>query len=391
MADTPENMPSSDSDAVGTNPLSGNEHAPVAHTSDTTGNTAENTATANSGVPATPVAAGTSEPVKKSSFGRFLVYGFAALGALVVLLVASSIIYVKYFSGKSTKIDQADMIDTIMTRNYGKYSDAQKAWKYVSDSNQTYLVRVVQQAKIEGKDDSESDQLYFVAAGEPTDKANGTAFYGVFAIKVGENPKEGLVEISQATYFSSPELLTPERVHFEAIANNQWAWVIKEQDAADPKTNVVHVTNVMLTPMGNQIVEIARFPGSIDSDPGMDCALANERHADWSAKMELMQAAHGSDDTEDTSKDADVQNTDSADANDTIAPEPMRCNHAKWTYTLKSSGTDIPAPLMIKGGGMINGEKIGDKTWKIIFDTKGKVYTVPDDLSQYMYIDEDGD
>jgi len=186
---------------------------------------------------------------KRRSWKRFVLYVFAALGVLAILLVGLA----WYHASQGpvlVKIDEAASIDESMTRNYGKYAPDKKGYLYVDQSNEPYLVRVVQQARIEAV--GASDELYFVTSGTSL-SGTGSQFYGVFQIRSDGKDGDGLVEVAEPARYDTAAPVTPEKVRFEALSETTWGWVIKTQSGLNPKQERVIVTNVVLAPHGDRI------------------------------------------------------------------------------------------------------------------------------------------
>lgn len=304
-------------------------------------------------------------PKAPKRWRRYLIYTLALLGVLLLALVA----IVVYENGKPklTAIDETETIDSVMSRNYGRYSDEHKGWLYVGEGNRTYLVRVVQQAK--PADGPNGEELYFVTSGAPLDGAPG-ALYGVFQVRAGSTKEDAgkLFEISSPHRYEGTTPLTPENVRFEALSENLWAWVIKVQDGSDPKLSLVTVNNVVLAPRGDDIAVLAWFKGSLASDPGIDCAAAETRFQTWAKGDEQPEAVAGGED-------------EPANSGHEEESMPLRCNDARWSYRTAPVAGAVPVPLTITAKGVRDGVKLEEKTWKLVFDSKAFAYHVPAALS----------
>ena len=304
------------------------------------------------------------------SIKRYVIYFFALFGFLALGLVAFAIYQGSKIAVKA-HIDEAQTIDLLMTRNYGKYSEQHKGWLYVGEGDRTYVMRVVQQAKPE--DAATGDQFYFVASGTPVDGNTG-ALYGVFQVRLEEGSKDGTtVEISSPFRYEGDVPVTPERVKFEALNDNVWAWVIKVQDGTNKKDGPVSVRNIVLVPHGNDIAMLASFNASFEYDPGVPCEEANRLYAEYNAATTAPINANAN---ADNNKDAE-----DAEGTESEHDEPMRCNDAKWSYRTDPVRGQAFTPITITRKGLLDGQKQVEQTWKLIFDTKSYVYIVPNELS----------
>lgn len=317
--------------------------------------------------PVPPVVSTEPPPPEKKPrrWGRYILYVLATLGVLAMVLVAAAF----YKANKGpvlVKIDEATSIDESMTRNYGKYSPEKKGWVFVDQSNEPFLVRVVQQARIESVD--ASDELYFATSGTSL-SGTGNHFYGVFQIRSDGKGGDGLVEVGEAQRYDSAAPITPEKVRFEALSENTWSWVIKVQDGLDPKAERVTVSNVVLAPHGDTIDQLASFRAAADADPGPDCAQANANYAEWEKQVTHYQ-----------SLPEDAPKEDIAAGDLLLQHQPLRCEHARWTYATAPVTGPLPGPLTVTAKGTQYGAPIEAKTWKIMFDSKAFIYNVPPEL-----------
>jgi hypothetical protein len=319
---------------------------------------------------------GASLPVKRRAWGRYVMYMLAALGLLLIALVLFIIVREKTGPKRAT-IDESEVIDTVMTRTYGKYSDEKKGWLFVGQDNRTYLVHVIQQAK--PQDGPKGDELYFVASGAPLDGEAG-GVYGVFQVRAGtsKEDKGSLVEVSSPYEYDGSVAVAPEAVRFEALSDNLWGWVIKVQHNTDPKLGTVDVKNVVLAPHGDAIVTLAAFKASRETDPGMSCAEANQKY------QEFMQASADAESLTSTPEGETAAAAETAEPEELPDPEeaipPTRCDKASWSYSTAAAMGHTPGPLAITVKGMLDGAQQPSKTWKVVFDTKGFLYNVPAEL-----------
>jgi hypothetical protein len=294
-----------------------------------------------------------------------VLYVLATLGVLAILLAVAAYYHASQ-GPQLVKIDEAASIDESMTRNYGKYSPDKKGYLYVDQSNEPYLVRVVQQARIEAV--GASDELYFVTSGTSL-SGSGSQFYGVFQIRSDGKGGDGLVEVAEPARYDTAAPVTPEKVRFEALSETTWGWVIKTQNGLNPKHERVTVTNVVLAPHGDRIAELATFRASADADPGRDCALANADYAAWEKQV-----------TEYYNPPNEAEHVQTA-AGDALADQqPLRCEHARWTYVTAPVTGPLPGPLTVTAKGTQYGAPLEARSWKIMFDSKAYVYNVPPEL-----------
>lgn len=306
----------------------------------------------------------TPPPPKRRKWGRYVLYTLAVLGVLMIALLAA-VFYKASTEPQLIKIDEAASIDEAMTRTYGKYSQEKKGWVYVDESNEPFLVRVIQQARIEAV--GASDELFFVASGVSL-KGDGRNFYGVFQIRADTKPGGGLVEISSPFRYESDVPVTPEKVRFEALSERTWGWVLKVQNGTKPSTEQVMISNVMLAPHGDEIALLARFKAAVDAEPG-DCAQANAEHETWRKAVEAMG-------NQEQTTEQEVHEAEALDET-----EPLRCEHSRWTYRTADVVGPLPGPLTVSVKGTQYGAPMEAKSWKLMFDNKAFVYNVPDELT----------
>ncbi|MFM9435379.1 hypothetical protein ACFDR9_002446 [Janthinobacterium sp. CG_23.3] len=313
----------------------------------------------------------------KQPWLRYVMYTLAVLGVLLLALVAV-VMYENSKKPKNVAIDETEMIDSLMSSNYGKYSDEHKGWLYVGEGNRTYVVRVVQQAK--PSDGAHGDELYFVTSGKPLDGEPG-AMYGVFQVRAGEKEEAGkLFQISSPYRYEGTVPLTPENVRFEALSETLWAWVIKVQDGADPKLATVTVNNVVLAPNGDNIAVLAWFRASLASDPGIDCAAAETRYKSW-ANGESHPRAAATEAAATQGEQTESEHESEHEHEHEVDDVPLRCNDASWAYRTGPVSGAVPVPLTVTAKGVRDGVKMQEKTWKLVFDSKAFSYHVPEALT----------
>jgi hypothetical protein len=309
----------------------------------------------NAPVPATLTAA--SAPARpRRRWLTALVYLLAGVGVLTLAFVA--FLYYLHAKEESTPkrvaIDEAAVIDKVMGETYGKYSDAKKGWLYVGDENITYVMRVVQQAKI--PDGADGDELYFVASGADV-AGSSNAVYGVFYVHP-KHPYDGTLEQSSMQMrYASSVAVRPEQVHFEALSENLWGWVVKTQNGTDPKEGPVTTVNTVLAPHGGEIATLGAFMASREVIPGIPC---EEAKAAWDTYRLTLSA--------DAPEDLETRD------------EPERCDKRRWTYHTATVNGNIPVPITVTLGGQFDGQAVEPRSWKLMFDPKNFSYDVPDEL-----------
>lgn len=291
-----------------------------------------------------------AQPVQKRA-GRTafkaLLYVLATVG-LVVLAIVGYAIFDSHRNPPKERltIDEAAMVDSVMTSNYGKYSATKKGWVYVDDENNTYVMRVIQQVRLQ--DRADGDELYMVASGEPV--AGGLARYGVFHIRPGSGSEgSGLVEISSPYEVTGLQAIKPEQVRFEALSASLWGWVIKTPDFEEPRHGEF-VRNRVMASHDGRIVTLAEFPASSTSDPGIDCAEAKALHDEY---------------MKDEEQDGEP---------------PARCDKRRWTYSTGVVNGDVPVPITVTTGGSLDGQPVEARKYKLVFDSKSFSYNVPAEL-----------
>jgi hypothetical protein len=304
-------------------------------------------------------------PKRRSKWLRIPIYMLAGMGLLFIALIVAFVIHER--GQPDHTLDANDTVDGVMTRNYGKYSEAQQGWLYVDEQNHaSYVVTVVQQKKIEGK---EGDELYLVTSGRPLDpeRSNGP-FYGVFQLRWRDGK---FYEYSDAYRYEGTEPVTPERVRFEALSADVWGWVVKTFIQGDADEAEAVTRNVVLAPHGDQIAVLADFYAARELAGNGGCEETERRHAAW-------EQAHS------------VQAAASAPAEGASAPageggaedmEPIRCTKLQWSYRTDPVGDSTFTPLYVtRKAGMLEGKPMPEKTWKVMFDPKSFTYRLPDEL-----------
>ena len=300
-----------------------------------------------------PIAVAPARPARpRRRWGRILLYVLAAVGVLALAFIALAY----YLNAKQARqrvtIDEAAVIDNVMNETYGKYSAAKKGWLYVGDDNVTYLMRVVQQAKI--PDGAAGDELYFVASGAAVN-GDGQAIYGVFFVHP-DGKDGGLAQENTQIRFLSTAPVKPEQVRFEALSENLWGWVVKTRWDADPDSNAVTTMNTVLAPHDGQIAVLGEFMAARDAKPEGSCEDAKAAFDAW--------LEH-------------VANTE--DGDDGGIP-PARCDKRRWTYRTATVNGNIPVPITVTAGGTLDDKPVEAQTWKLMFDTKTFSYDIPPDL-----------
>ncbi|SFF54440.1 hypothetical protein SAMN05518865_101373 [Duganella sp. CF458] len=305
------------------------------------------------------------QPKRARKLGRIAIYIFAAVGLLFSVLIAVIALQEKPQAPRT--FDANEAIDGVMTRNYGKYSEAQHGWLYVDEaSHATYLVTVVQQKKVDGK---EGDELYLVTSGQATD--GDDSFYGVFQLRYRDGQ---LYEYSDPRRASGVEPVTPERVHFEALSADVWGWVVKvKMKEFGVGQQFTTTNNVVLAPRNEQIVELTEFTSAFQVLGGGDCKETESRYAEWEKTKgdKKIAPAEGEGSPETPSEEVE-------DDEDIVPP---RCTQLQWSYRTDPVSDSTFTPLYItRKAGMQEGIQVDTKTWKVMFDPKSYTYLLPDEL-----------
>lgn len=286
-----------------------------------------------------------------------LLYLLAAIGLAALAVVALG--WYAHTKGLGSKprvtIDEAAVIDSVMTETYGKYSAAKKGWLYVADDNTAYLMRVVQQTKI--PDSPDGDELYFTASGAAVD-GSANALYGVFHVHPSQSKDGGLEQANTQIQHASAHAVRPEQVRFEALSDTLWGWVIKAETVADPEVATLTTTNTVLAPHGDGMAVLGEFLAARDASVD-DCAAAKATWDAWKAH---------------TLPDVEEQDYETTD-------EPSRCDARRWTYRTDTVNGSIPVPLRVTLGGTRDGQPVTPRTWKLVFDPKSYTYIIPDELA----------
>jgi hypothetical protein len=299
---------------------------------------------------------------------RIAVYIFAAVGLLFSAMIAVLALSKKEEVART--FDANEVIEGVMTRNYGKYSETQRGWLYVDEENHsTYLVTVVQQKKIDGK---EGDELYLVASGRAIEsKVGEDSFYGVFQLRFSNGQ---LYEYGDARRPSGADAVTPERVHFEALSADVWGWVVKTNSTETGDGEEFTTTrNVVLAPRDEKIAVLTEFAAAFQVTGGGNCEETERQYASWQqAKGERKTApAEGEGTPEASSEEA-------GEGEDFVPP---RCTKLQWSYRTDPVADSTFTPLYItRKAGMQEGVQVEAKTWKVMFDPKSSTYLLPDEL-----------
>lgn len=285
----------------------------------------------------------------------FLLYLLAAIGLAAVVLLGLG--WYAHSKGRAERvtIDEAAVIDSVMTDTYGKYSAAKKGWLYVGDDNTAYLMRVVQQVKI--PDNPDGDELYFTASGAAVDGSEN-ALYGVFYVHPSHAKDGGLEQANTQIQHASAHAVRPEQVRFEALSDTLWGWVIKAETDAGREVGAQTTTNTVLAPHGDGMAVLGEFLAARDASLD-DCAEAKATWDGWKAH---------------TLPDVEEKDYEAMD-------EPMRCDARRWTYRTDTVNGSIPVPIRVTLGGTRDGQPVKPHTWKLVFDPKSYTYTIPDELT----------
>jgi len=311
------------------------------------------------------------QPKRARKLGRIAIYIFAAVGLLFSVLIAFMALRGK--PPETHTFDAADAIDGVMTRNYGKYSETQRGWLYVDEeSRRTYLVTVVQQKKVEGK---EGDELYLVASGNAIESNSGAdSFYGVFQLRYRDGQ---LYEYSDPRRPSGVDPVTPERVHFEALSAGVWGWVVKTTSSETGEgAEYISTRNVVLAPRNEQIVVLSDFLAAYQVIGAGDCKETERQYAAWEKAQHEKKAAPA--EGEGT---AESSTEEEGDGEEYVPP---RCTQLAWSYRTDPVGDSTFTPLYItRKVGMQEGVQVEAKNWKVMFDPKSYTYLMPKEL-QYV-------
>jgi hypothetical protein len=312
-----------------------------------------------------PQAVSSTPPVPAAAPARrrrvsIVLYVLAACGLLALGLIGLAVYQAKTAPKVPERvvIDEKTVVESVMTETYGKYSATKKGWLYATDDNQTYLMRVVQQAKI--GDGADGDELYFIASGTAINgEENG--LYGVFHVYPTKPRDGGLTQTNMQVHYASKLPIKPEDVHFEALSETLWGWVVKVPTGSDPLAWPVSVANRVYAPKDGEIALLGEFKAALDFDPGMPCA---EAKANWDALVKRVE----------TVREEDGEHIDEA------LEEPSRCQKLRWTYRTGTVNGTTPVPITVTAGGTEDGLPVEPKKYKLMFDTKSFTYNVPEEL-----------
>jgi hypothetical protein len=285
-----------------------------------------------------------------------VLYVLAAVGALALAFIALAWYLGRNGARERVTIDEAAVIDNVMGETYGKYSAAKKGWLYVGDDDVTYLMRVVQQAKI--PDGADGDELYFVASGNDVNGGKH-AMYGVFYVHPNRPADGGLSQENTQIKYASKDAVRPEHVRFEALSENLWGWTVKTRDVSGRGSEVT-TTNTVLAPHGGEIAVLGEFIAARDATPDESCDEAKRSYDEWETLMARARA------------DEDVDPPD----------PPVRCDKRRWIYRTATVNGNIPVPITVTAGGTLDGKPVEARSWKLMFDPKSFTYTIPDDLKE---------
>ncbi|MEY4763836.1 MAG: hypothetical protein RI907_509, partial [Pseudomonadota bacterium] len=289
----------------------------------------------------------TPSPVQKAGWRRHLVRGLAVLGVLFIALVG----WVGYSSWQHHRAPLAETatIEENMTEVFGRYSPEHEGWLYVANTKRSYVMRVVQQASVNNK--NEGDGVYFVASGTPLDGEAGTLF-GVFHL-FKDKQHDGTLTRNVTLYtIDDVEPLTPDHVKFEALSPSQWAWVIKRHQGKEEEGNFQVVTDTILAPHQGTIKELATYVSQIKHTPVGGCARAEADFAEWqrdhavqpaAGPAKVGQAASGAEGAEGVDSTASAKASEGGDAVEgdegdegeaeiDAAEVPDRCYDERWAY-----------------------------------------------------------
>ena len=315
---------------------------------------------------------------RKRGWLRIPLYMLAGIGAFAVAVA----IYTAFQRPPETvaeaqgveriTIDEAATVEEVMTQTYGKYSESRRGWLYVGADDRTYVMKVIHQSKLPGG--PEGEEMYILASG---DALEGTGVAQVGAFHVRPNPKEpgALVAISLANMYGGSSAVRPEDVQFLALSKKLWGWLVKVKDGGKPTEGLVSVSNVLLAPHGEEIVRLAEFPSS--SIATMEEALC-ERGRETHEAFKQVSAQDAS--TEETEAATDEEGDT---GHEETEPEMFDlCQDRRYAYRMGDAKGGIPAPITVSVSGTLDGKKVEEKTWKLVFDTKAFRYNVPEELNE---------
>lgn len=336
--------------------------------------------------------AATARP-PRAKWRKWLLYAFATLGALALLLIALVAALVIHDQKKPAPTLSRDaVIEESMTRNYGKYSESQQGWLYVDpNSKNTYVMQVLQRAQVEVPSEKMTGvtAVYFLVSGKPS-ASNGdkSSLLGMFVIQPDTATRDGtLTESSEPLRPVDGDVpVTAQDVRFEALGKDTWGWVVKITRPADPATPAARVVDdVVFAPHGGGVVAVATFParGLFTAAGGCEQAQASrektatEQAAAASAAQAAASAAAADPASAPASDAMEGEETESGDE-----PLPMGCTDASWTYRTGEVPADGFVTISVTGGGRINGVDTPVKTYKLVFDPKSFGYVMPQDMPE---------
>lgn len=298
---------------------------------------------------------------------RFAIYFFAAVGLLLSVLMGAAMLIKK--EPPVVSFDANEIIEGVMARNYGKYSEAERGWLYVDEATKlTYLVTVVQQKTVNGKD---GEELYFVTSGHTinTELDNDDSFYGVFEV---QRSNGRLWEFSDPRRPSGTIPVTPENVLFEALSADVWGWVVKISDVESSDGSDLNAsTNVVLAPYDGGIAVLGEFYAAFAIVGQGNCEDTERAYASWREAQQQQKSAPAEGESSAMSKEEQVD--------DNFAPP--RCTQLQWSYRTDPVADASFTPLYVtRKAGLRNGEKVEAKTWKVMFDPKSFTYLLPKEL-----------
>lgn len=312
---------------------------------------------------------------RASRWWKWPVRLLAGIGALSLVVIGLA---VAVAPGKSepTRFSADEMIDQIMLRTYGKYSEAEKGWMYVNEHRQAYVMRVVHRAKI--VDDAGNEELYFLASGDFVDTGSHAPITGAFKVMADPEKADGsLVEISEPFMDGFGRgALSASDIRFEALSDKTFGWVLKARDHWLGEDAGSSVTNVVLAPNAQTVAVVASFPAMLKVEVGDGCAAAQAQYADW------QQARSGQAAAAPSSPASDAASDDEAESNEEEDGPPLRCTDATFSYKTGPVPEDGFVTFTVTGNGPVNGENLSSKTWKLVFDHKSFSYLVPEELAQ---------
>jgi hypothetical protein len=259
-------------------------------------------------------------------------------------------------------IDETATIGRVMAENYGKYSEKEQGWPYVAEDGGTYVMRVVQQARL--TDGAAGDELYFlvggdVSEGEPSGKL------GAFHVRPDPDKPGTLLTIGLRDMATGVDAPSAENMRFVTLSSRLRAWIISVRSGIDGEDYLTE-NQVVLAPDGKRIVALATFPAWRGYDAGDDCERVREEHA-----AALTRAATA----------RETQGLDEAARLDETRVDTHLCQQRTWTYRIGTSKDDVPAPISVTAGGTLDGKPVPAKTWRLVFDPKAFRYQVPSDLN----------